>query len=864
MEGFLLPCPDLDVLERFARSVLDEPARGVVGAHVGGCGSCRAAVAEIAENLSIVEPFRRAMRAPSASESAGGALERAPRPIPAPERVGAFRIVRELGRGGMGVVYLAEQPHPKRLVALKVIRPGIASEAVLRRFEHEANVLAQLSHPGIAQIFEAGVTDVVAPGGAADRQPYFAMEHVDGERIDRYAERLALSDRERLALVARVCDAVHHAHLKGVVHRDLKPGNVLVPAGADAQPKVLDFGVARLAQPGADSATLETRAGGLVGTIPFMSPEQVAGDPSLVDARSDVYSLGVLAFVLLAGRLPHAVETTSVPEAARIIRDEEPARLGAIAPRFRGDVDAIVAKALERERDRRYQSASELALDIRRCLSSEPVLARPPSVAYQFRKLVARHKAPSALAAALLLSVLGFGVTMSILFAKARRAERSAEAAREEAAREAETANRVSEFLVGLFDEANPYAGRGVDVPVGEVLEWGAARTATELADQPIVQGRLLRTLGVAYARLADFERARTLLEQALDVRRRSLGDADSGVAEILNDLATVATMTGDAARRDSLLAAVTSRRGTSLAADHHEIGRALYALGQVARDEGRGAVAESLVADALAVFRACGDAGRGETAQAMTALGRLHADRGEIDSAKSYYLEALGIRRALLPSESPWLVESLNNLAVLHEKVGEYGEAEALLREVVTLATGRLGSEHPDVALPLSNLAGVLYKMERLDDAEALYRRALAIQRAALPAGHPDLAWRLHNIAVVLGRKGKHAEAEPLLREALAIREATLPRGHWGTAETRSVLGETLAGLGRYREAEPLVLSAHRDLEAARGPADRLTARALGRVAALYDSWGRPDLASAFRARAAEDSAGPAPSDAR
>ena len=291
-------------------------------------------------------------------------------PVAHPERIGPYRILGVLGRGGMGVVYEAEQDSPRRPVALKVIRPDAESPETLRRFEREGQVLAKLQHPGIAQIFEAGTADT-----GQGIQPFFAMELIRGQPLTRYAQAQRLSLRERLGLFAGICDAVHHAHQKGVIHRDLKPGNILV--GDDGRPKILDFGVARATDADVRAVTVETAVGQLVGTIAYMSPEQIEGDPHGLDTRSDIYALGVILYELLTGRVPVEVSTKTVPQAARAIVEQEPASLSSVDRALRGDVETIVAKALEKERLRRYQSASDFAADIRRYLSDQPITARP-------------------------------------------------------------------------------------------------------------------------------------------------------------------------------------------------------------------------------------------------------------------------------------------------------------------------------------------------------------------------------------------------------------------------------------------------------------------------------------------------------
>ena len=302
-----------------------------------------------------------------------------------PSAIGRYRVVRLLGEGGMGAVYEAEQDQPRRLVALKLIKPGFATTETLRRFQHESQALGRLQHPGIAQIYEASTADA-----GSGPQPYFAMELIHGRPLLEHAEAHKLTARERLALIAKICDAVEHAHQRGVIHRDLKPSNILVDE--NGQPKVLDFGVARIAD--SDSPlTRQTNLGQLVGTLAYMSPEQVAGDPLAVDIRSDVYALGVILYELLTGKLPYDLSRKPLPEAVGVIREEEPAPLSSIDHHYRGDIDTMVAKALEKDKTRRYGSAAELAGDVRRYLADEPITARRASATYQLRKFARRHRA---------------------------------------------------------------------------------------------------------------------------------------------------------------------------------------------------------------------------------------------------------------------------------------------------------------------------------------------------------------------------------------------------------------------------------------------------------------------------------------
>jgi WD40 repeat protein/predicted Ser/Thr protein kinase len=411
------------VQELFDRAIDLDPARlaAFLDEQCSGDAELRAAVEELLQLDRRAQATESLLRSPLAGSR--------PKPIapPAPPlpTIARYRVVRVLGEGGMGTVYEAEQDNPRRTVALKVIRAGLTSDILLQRFAREAQILGRLHHPGIAPVYDAGV----AEGG----QPYFAMELIAGVPLDQYAREHALDARGRLELVARVCDAVQHAHERGVIHRDLKPANIMVEASG--QPRVLDFGVARAADLGLTAGGGRTEAGQLVGTLSYMSPEQASGDPSAIGARGDVYALGVILYELLAQRLPYRLDGLPLPEAARVIREQEPSRLGSIDGRLRGDVGTIVAKALEKDPARRYASAGELAADIRRHLSHEPIRARPPSALYQLRKFARRHRA-------LVAAVLGIGLALaagtvvSVLFAvragqNAREADANARQARE-------------------------------------------------------------------------------------------------------------------------------------------------------------------------------------------------------------------------------------------------------------------------------------------------------------------------------------------------------------------------------------------------------------------------------------------------
>jgi serine/threonine protein kinase len=436
-----------------------------------------------------------------------------------PSKIGPYRILRLLGEGGMGVVYEAEQEYPRRTVALKVIRSGLSDPKLVRRFEHELLALGRLQHPGIAQIYEAGTAD-----NGFGPQPYFAMELVCGQPLLEYADAHRLTSHQRLELMARVCEAVHHAHQRGIIHRDLKPGNILVDE--TGHPKILDFGVARVTDSDA-RMTHQTDVGQIVGTLAYMSPEQVMADPLELDTRSDVYSLGVVLYQMLARRLPYKI-SPSLPEAARTIQEEEPIPLSTISGAYRGDVETIVGKALEKEKTRRYSSAAELAADIRRYLHDEPIMARPASTIYQLQKFARRHKA----------LVLGITAVFIVLIAGIIVSTR--EAAR--ANREAATSRAISDFLqsdllaqASAANQARPNTKPDPDLKVRTALDRAATRISGRFEKQPEVEAAIRDTIGQTYMDLGLYPEARAQFERALDLKRRVLGPKNPETLKTMN-----------------------------------------------------------------------------------------------------------------------------------------------------------------------------------------------------------------------------------------------------------------------------------------------------------------------------------------
>jgi tetratricopeptide (TPR) repeat protein/predicted Ser/Thr protein kinase len=723
--------------------------------------------------------------APSADDQLSSAAS-----LLAEDRIGQFRIIRTLGEGGMGVVYEAEQPNPARRVALKVIRGGHVSPRLRRRFELESAVLARLQHPGIAAVYDAGIS-----GEGRWATPYFAMELVEGKSLTEHASSADLSVRDRAELIARICDAVQHAHTKGVIHRDLKPANILVTTAG--HPKILDFGVARLSDAEESGSTLATEAGQLVGTVAYMSPEQVAGDPNEVDTRSDVYALGVVLYELLTGTLPVEVRGATVVEAARRITDTRHIPIGARDKRLRGDLQTIVAKALEKDRDRRYQSAADLAADLRRWLANEPILARRASAGYLAWKFAQRNKGLVAAGSLALLLLVGgiIGTSIGLAHAVAQRTR---------ADREARRATAVNEFLVTrMLGAASPDVAQGREVTVREVLDKAEGQIDEAFPDDPLLRADLRQTVAKTYLSLGDVEKAIASGEAALRLREAELGPDAPDTLRALNDLGSSLNRAGRLDEAEAVFRKATAGFSAALGPDSPERLSSLSSLAAVVNNLGRLAESETLQREALEGLDRTVGPEHPDALTAATNLAYLLQDLSKHDDAIALYRRVAETRHRVLGPRHPQTLNAMNNLGTAYWFAERKDEATFELMRVLELRREILGDAHPDTLVSMNNAAFMLEKTEKLDEAEELYRTGYEGIVKALGPDHPEALRLLANLSSVLTLEDKREEAERGFTEALAGYERTVGLAHQDALSVRADLGKYLIDWDRAPEAE-------------------------------------------------------------
>ncbi len=868
------------------------------------CGDDAELRAEVESLLAADDGSHDFLAQPALEEGAAG-RRRPGAAAPKRRAIGPYRLLRRIGSGGMSTVYLAVRADDayRQEVAVKVFALGHEREDLLRRFRTERQILASLEHPQIARLLDGGST--------GDGLPYIVMEHIVGEPIDRYCDRERLSIDRRIELFRSLCEAVHYAHQNLVVHRDVKPSNVLVTA--DGTPKLLDFGIAKLVNPERFPQTIQhTATGQRLMTPQFASPEQVQGAP--ITTASDVYSMGVLLYRLLTGHLPYQVATTQTAEIERAVLEQDPqkpstavsrietaeqadqpeatpeavsrarrTRPDRLRRRLTGDLDNIVLKALRKEPRRRYGSIEQLAEDLRRYQEGLPVAARPATLRYRAGKFLRRHRFGTAAIATIVLLALGLAVSMWLQAARIAHE-------RDQARRERDKAQAVAAFLEEIFKVSDPGETRGETITAREILERGAERIRAELEDQPEIEAALAAAVGAVYRNLGMYDRAEPLLERALEVRRRTLGDQHPETADSLSVLGRLLRDRGDFEAAGPLLERALELRRRILGEDHPAVAESLTDLGVLGRERGDLEAAEDWLLRALELRRTLRGRQPEQLADTLAELVELYIQIDDLPAAEALAREALELSRQLHGEVHPRTARDMNDLAVLLGIQGKYAAAEPLLEQTLEIRRRLLGDAHPLVAESYNNLGRLRREQGDLAAAQELYERALESQRVTFPGGHWRLVAQLHNLGSVQIERGDFAGAEASFREALEIggrildgEDPHVGRAHLGlgtlrlaqgdpaaaephlrrnleilsgafsadhrrVADAESLLGQCLGTLGRFDEAEPLVLAGYRKLADNLGPTHRRSQEALDRVIALYQAWGRGDDAAAYR----------------
>ena len=691
------------------------------------------------------------------------------------DHIGRYKLLQQIGEGGCGVVFMAEQEEPvRRRVALKIIKPGMDTRSVIARFEAERQVLALMDHPNIAKVFDAGATE--------SGRPYFVMELVRGIKITEYCDQNALTTEERLNLFVQVCQAVQHAHQKGIIHRDIKPSNILVTQTLEgaALPVVIDFGIAKATtDQQLTDKTLFTAFALMIGTPAYMSPEQAALTSADVDTRTDIYSLGVLLYELLTGSTPFDAREllkAGLDEIRRVIREEEPVRpstklntmtgadLTTIAqyrksepPKLiravTGDLDWIVMKALEKDRTRRYETANGLALDVKRFLANETIAARPPSKLYKIKKAVERNKLLSVgigIIAALIM------VSLAVVTASLGNERRARLKAQTEEAR----SRQITQFLKNMLEGVGPSVARGRNTEMlREILDRTAQQIGEQVGNQPTVEAEIRGLIGRLYLEIGNYEGAESMARAALELHQKLTGPRSAAAASALNDL-----------------------------------GMALWKLRKLAE-------AKAAYQEALVIRRRLFGNEHADVAATLNNLGAVYRRQKKLAESESLTRESLAIRRRLFGDEHLDVADSLRNLCIILGDRGQRVEAEGAAREMLAIRRRLLGNNHPLVATALADLSWVLGNDSR--EAEALETEAFGIQRRVLGDDHPDVAKSIYLLGERMRRNSNLVESHVVLNAALSIQRKLLGDEHPDVLATLIGLGSTLEKEGNWVDAE-------------------------------------------------------------
>jgi serine/threonine protein kinase/Flp pilus assembly protein TadD len=731
--------------------------------------------------------------------------------MPAANTIGPYRLRRELGVGGMGQVWLAEQTEPvRRIVAVKLIKPGMFDAAVVQRFQSERQSLAIMDHPAIAKVLDAGAT----PAG----QPYLVMEYVDGPPITDYCDGKKLEIHDRLKLFLQVCEGVQHAHQKAIIHRDLKPSNILVvEVDGKPMPRIIDFGLAKATAPMVPGETRFTQPGAFMGTPGHMSPEQADPNVQDVDTRTDVYSLGVVLYELLTGFLPFDMthwKKQRLDEVLRQLRETDPQRpstrvstnrdtsMGNAAARgiqpaelvslLRGDLDWITLKALEKDRERRYGAPSELAADIEHYLENRPVVARPASKAYRLRKYVRRNRVAVAVAGAACGVLVAFAAMQAVQLRRTTR--------------ERDRADRITAFMTKMFEVSDPSAARGNSITAREILDRASKDIDTGLANDSELRSQLMGTMGKVYVDLGLFPQAQSMLERAVGTARLSGETRQPLILSEMSTLSYLLVRQGKFAEAESLARKTLASQRRTLGARHEDTLVTMRFLAFALESQGKYQDAEKVQREALEKYQ---ESGRESTdsLKSLNQLGNILDEAGRVSEAEHLYRKAFEGAQRLLGPEHPTTLIAASNLGGTLREENRLAEAESI--QLQTLETRRrvLGANHPDTLAAQHNLANTLGDLGRTEEAEKLLVQTLEAQRHVLGEENPETLLTMENLGGILHERGRNPEAETILREALEYERRLNGIDQALAFPTADFLGATLSAEGKFREAKKLYL---------------------------------------------------------
>lgn len=808
-----------DQLQNVFLQALDLPAEDRAAFLEDACGGDEELRAEVESMLSAEEDGADFAWVDRLAAAAGASLpgdEPIPETeLPANHRIGPYRLIRLIGRGGMGRVYLAERADDQysQQVALKVVRDDYDTGLLTERFRAERQILARLQHPNISTLLDGGV--------AADGRPYLVMQYEDGLPITTYCDEHMLGVRERLELFATICDTVQFAHTNLVVHRDLKPNNILVTE--DGRPKLLDFGIAKILEGDHDFTRPVTRDVRMF-TPENAAPEQVSG--GTITTATDVYALGILLYELLVGQRPFRATDTSPLELQRQIQEEaptrpsdearraardgrdeaqvtHPARLRAMRPAalaqtLQGDLDQIVLEALRKEPERRYGSARELAEDVRRYLAGRPIRARPDSLGYRLGKFVQRNRVGVGVAVVVVGLLATLAVNRTVQAARLASEQERTQAALVEA-------TAVRDFMVNLFEGAN-IESTTERLSAVDLLDRGVSR-AEQLTDQPGAQAAMLNAIGRAYVSLAEYEKAEPLLERALELHREVHGDVHRQVALSLNALADL----------------IMDARG-----DYEAV--------------------EPLAVEALDIHRQLYDGPHKDIALGLSTVGALQFRRGAFAEARDSYAEALEVLRDPAVDDPPAVTTMMANLGLVTTRLGDPVEGERLLREAIALESELSSPTSAKVATMLNPLAEAILEQGRVDEARGVYDDLLELRTEIFGPDHPAVAAVLNNLSVALGRHDRWGDAVPYAQRAVDIQRRTQDPGHPLLARGLANLGRAQLEAGRLDDAEAVLLEALPLHRAIWPEDDRRLFNLKSNIAEVYLRMDRPDEAAKYQ----------------